>query len=164
MTNLRGGRSGGLVLSSARASECPSLTALALRSKASWGYDDAFMRACRQELVVDSADLADPAVWSVVARSGETPVGFALVRFRAGQDAELEAMFVAPERHREGIGRRLISAVLAACARRSVPVLEIQSDPFAAPFYRALGARDAGELESLSIPGRMLPLLRLTVP
>src|SRR3546814_14945630 len=36
----------------AKSSECGSLSALALRSKAYWGYDSAFLQACRDELTV----------------------------------------------------------------------------------------------------------------
>jgi hypothetical protein len=38
------------IIRPAQADEVEALTALALRSKAHWGYDDAFMEACRAEL------------------------------------------------------------------------------------------------------------------
>ncbi|MBD02767.1 MAG: hypothetical protein CME24_00285 [Gemmatimonadetes bacterium] len=38
-------------------SEVARLSALAISSKAVWGYDDTFMAACRDELTVSRADL-----------------------------------------------------------------------------------------------------------
>ncbi|MDF1737394.1 MAG: hypothetical protein P1U37_19060, partial [Minwuia sp.] len=42
----------------ARDDECAELTDLILRAKASNGYDDAFMEACRAELTVTPQTLA----------------------------------------------------------------------------------------------------------
>lgn len=42
----------------ARAAEAASLSALAIRSKAHWGYTEAQMKVFRDELTLSSADLA----------------------------------------------------------------------------------------------------------
>jgi hypothetical protein len=42
--------------------------------------------------------------------------------------------------------------------------MRIESDPFAEPFYRAMGAERIGEAASDAIPGRLIPLLVLAVP
>ena len=42
----------------ARLDEAEQLTQLALRSKASWGYSEEFMAACRDELTLTAARLA----------------------------------------------------------------------------------------------------------
>ena len=49
-----------LHLRPARPDEADLLTELCLRSKAVWGYDDAFMRACRAELTLSPADFTRP--------------------------------------------------------------------------------------------------------
>ncbi|MEE8545291.1 MAG: hypothetical protein V3T29_05715 [Alphaproteobacteria bacterium] len=46
----------------ARPGEAAALTDLALRSKAHWGYDAAFMAACRAELTVTPAQAASGLV------------------------------------------------------------------------------------------------------
>eukprot|EP00752_Nemacystus_decipiens_P000574 g574.t1 len=43
----------------ARDEEAAALTALCLRSKAHWGYDSAFMAACREELTIRPQDVRD---------------------------------------------------------------------------------------------------------
>ncbi len=44
----------------ARPGEAGELSGLAFRSKAHWGYSTAFMEACRSELAVTVAQIADP--------------------------------------------------------------------------------------------------------
>jgi GNAT superfamily N-acetyltransferase len=73
--------------------------------------------------------------------------------------AEVLMMFVAPGTLRAGLGRRLWAhledTARAAGARR----LEVDSDPHAEGFYRAMGMHPAGEAPSGSIAGRLLPRL-----
>ena len=47
----------------ARAEEAEALTELAMRAKASWGYDAAFMAACRDELTLTPQQMADWRIW-----------------------------------------------------------------------------------------------------
>ena len=42
----------------ARADEATALTALVMRSKAYWGYDERFLAACRDELRIGSGEVA----------------------------------------------------------------------------------------------------------
>ena len=41
--------------------------------------------------------------------------------------------------------------------------MTVQSDPHAEGFYRAMGMERVGEVPSGSIPGRVLPKLRITL-
>ena len=124
-----------------------------------WGYDEAFIEACRAELTLSPAELDDSDI-GVAVREGEI-VGIVQVRTEA-KDAELEKIFVEPGALRDGIGRLLfewaVDRALAAGAGR----LLVLADPFAAPFYRRMGMADIGMAPSGSIPGRMLP--RLAMP
>ena len=51
-----------LLVRLARSSEADALTKLAMTAKASWGYSDAFMEACRAELTITPAKMA---AWTV---------------------------------------------------------------------------------------------------
>jgi len=137
--------------------DAAALTALALRSKAVWGYDAAFMAACREELTITADAIAGQPTW-VVEEDGAV-AGFYQLAI-AGACAEIAQLFVAEDRLRSGHGRRLWAhlegqARAADCAR-----LEVDSDPHAEGFYRAMGMVRCGEAPSGSIPGRMLPRLR----
>lgn len=136
----------------AQAGEAEALTALCVRSKAHWGYDDAFMRLSRASLTVSVADIATGCV--LVATDAGRVVGVA----RVEPDGELGMMFVDPPAMGRGAGRALFAAA-AALARdlgaRSMPIL---ADPNAAPFYERMGARFVSQAPSDAIPGRTLPL------
>jgi GNAT superfamily N-acetyltransferase len=138
--------------------ELPALSALCMRSKAVWGYDASFMEACRRELSFDPRELESSRI--AVAAEGEGILGVAQVRM-AGTDADLVKLFVEPAAMRSGVGQALFAWALEAARAMGASRMIIEADPDAVPFYRRLGARDAGLAPSGSIAGRMLPKLVL---
>jgi GNAT superfamily N-acetyltransferase len=138
----------------ALAGEEAALSELALRSKAHWGYDAAFLEACRQELRVTPEQVAGGQV--CVAEDGRT-VGMSVVDLDA---AALVALFVEPAAIGTGVGRALLTAARERAASAGLATLELESDPHAEAFYLAHGARRVGEVTSPST-GRRLPLLEL---
>ncbi len=143
-----------LILRSARPGELDALTDLCLRSKAVWGYDRAFMDACRAELTLTQEDLRETKL-QVAERDGAV-VGVAQVSVE-GATAYLEKLFVEPGQLRGGAGRTLFAWAKTTATRLGATHLVIEADPDAAPFYRRMGARDDGTAPSGSIPGRELP-------
>lgn len=136
-------------------SDCATLSALAMLSKAYWGYDEAFMDACRAELTVRPADLETMRVR--VFDDGE------IVGFHGVHGNDLEWMFVAPAAIGCGIGVLLWADACKIAAEQGVEVLRIESDPNAAGFYERMGAERVGEVPSAFVPGRELPLLEFAV-
>lgn len=136
--------------------ELAALSELCMRSKAVWGYDAAFMAACRRELSFVPHDLESSRI--AVATRGEGVLGVAQVRV-AGKEADLVKLFVEPAAMRSGVGQALFAWALDAARALGASRIIIEADPDAAPFYRRLGARDAGLAPSGSIAGRMLPKL-----
>lgn len=149
---------GMLILRAARVDELGALTELCLRSKAVWGYDRAFMEACRDELTLTQEDLRETKL-QVAERDGAV-VGVAQVSVESAT-AHLEKLFVEPGQLRGGAGRTLFAWAKTAAIECGATHLVIEADPDAAPFYRRMGACDDGVAASGSIPGRFLP--RLTV-
>lgn len=147
-----------LILRDARIDELAALTELCLRSKAVWGYDEAFMQACRAELTLAPRDLQTSRIQ--IAESDDKIVGVAQVSVE-GANASLDKLFVEPKLMRSGAGRRLFAWVVEAAREQGASTLVIEADPDAAPFYRRMGARDDGFAPSGSIPGRLLPRLKL---
>ena len=142
----------------AAANEAALLSALAVRSKGHWGYSKEFLDACRDELAVDLE-----AVDVQVAADGDELLGYyALDDLGAGR-FELDALFVDPPYIGRGIGRALLEHALRALAAKGATQLTIQSDPDAARFYEAAGARLIGSRASGSIPGRELPLYAIDI-
>ena len=147
-----------LALRSARPEEGPALTELCLRSKAVWGYDDAFMQACRKELTLTPAAIMASQVQ--VAELDGRLAGVAEVK-SGGDTAQLEKLFVEPAMLRTGTGRRLLDWAKATARAAGATALVIEADPGAAEFYRRMGAVDDGLVPSGSIPGRLIPRLNL---
>ncbi|MFF2081119.1 GNAT family N-acetyltransferase [Kitasatospora sp. NPDC058162] len=141
---------------SARPGEAGLLTGIALRAKAYWGYDEAFMAACREELTLDAAALERASV----AEDGARVVGFAVLT-GAPPSGELDMLFVEPDRIGHGIGRALFEQVRDRARAAGLRRFTIDADPNAEPFYLAMGAVRIGSTVSDSIPGRELPLLEV---
>ncbi|MBR1270158.1 GNAT family N-acetyltransferase [Bradyrhizobium sp. AUGA SZCCT0222] len=149
-----------LALRPARPEEAPALTELCLRSKAVWGYDAAFMQACRRELTMTPAVIMSSRVQ--VAEVDGRLAGVAEVKSE-GDVAQLERLFVEPGMLRAGTGRQLLDWAKATARAAGATTMLIDADPDAAPFYRRMGAVDDGVVPSGSIPGRFIPRLNLSL-
>ena len=139
----------------ARPDELEAMTELAMRSKAHWGYDDAFMDACRPVLTFTSDDLGPMLA---VSEEDGTLTGLASISL-GGKDAHLEKLFIAPEAMGQGLGRLLFGWAEALARQKGGTRLMIEADPDARPFYERMGAHVIGTAPSEAIPGRELPLL-----
>ncbi|MEM9605318.1 MAG: GNAT family N-acetyltransferase [Pseudomonadota bacterium] len=150
-------------LRDAVAADAALLTAIAFDAKAVWGYTDAQMAAFRAELTVTADDIRSPQSLYRVCEVAGAVVGFHAVSPLSHAEVELDALFVLPARIGTGVGRCLMADVVSLAQRRGYTSVCIQSDPNAEGFYRAVGAVRVGERESDSVPGRLLPLLRLAL-
>lgn len=144
----------------AQVEEAAALSALALRSKGYWGYDEAFVADYRDALTITPVDVAAHTVR--VATIAGHPRGFYQVR-GAGEVATLTDLWVEPDEIGRGLGRALWEHAVATARERGFRELRVQSDPHAEGFYRAMGAEPIGTQPSTVIPGLELPLLRLVL-
>jgi GNAT superfamily N-acetyltransferase len=153
----KGGGTGGLSIRRAKLSEADALTALALRSKAHWGYDAAFMARCRMALEVRPEEMRRHPYF--VAERGGAIVGF--YGFEPEGDAVgLARFFVEPNEIGGGVGRALMDHAKETARRGGHDTLLAISDPHAAAFYERMGGRPAGSAPSEIDPARPLPVLR----
>ncbi len=119
-----------------------------------WGYDDAFIAACRDELTTRTCDLER----TMIAETGGELRGMVQIGW-AGDAADLLKMFVAPEAVRRGIGQELYRWAIETAKAAGADRMIIDADPNAADFYRRMGASDDGTVPSGSNPCRRLPRL-----
>lgn len=141
--------------------EAGELTQLAVRSKAHWGYDEAFLASCHDELTVIPSDCDGVRV--MVAEKNDDVVGFYQLAGESGT-GELVALFVDPPSIGTGIGKSLFVHALKRARELEMNSLIIDADPGAEPFYVRAGARRIGAVPSGSIKGRVLPQLEIRVP
>jgi N-acetylglutamate synthase-like GNAT family acetyltransferase len=148
----------------ARRTESKTISPLAFRSKAHWGYSNEFLEACREELTYSAAKMESGNYVFRVCESDGDIVGFYALAILGPEETELEALFVEPDMIGKGHGWELIDHAKELAAGLGVRRVIIQGDPNAASFYQAAGGVADGERESCSIPGRFLPVFRIDLP
>jgi len=147
----------------AGAADAGVLSSLAFRSKASWGYDIEFMKRCREELTCSVTQIEAPQFKVHVCDIEDSAVAFYSLELLDDERAELDALFVRPEFIGHGIGKMMVAHMLSEASALGIKVVSIQGDPNAEDFYRAIGAVPNGYRESVSIPGRYLPVFTLSI-
>ncbi|MEZ5538149.1 MAG: GNAT family N-acetyltransferase [Thiolinea sp.] len=143
----------------ARLKEIGELSALAMRSKAYWGYSESFLKKCRDELTISPRTFNSSDFHYQVAEKDSALLGYYAIKKLAEYEFELEALFVDPSFIGTGVGRLLMNHAKNLTRNMGGKALIIQSDPNAVGFYLASGAKPNGVRESASISGRTLPLL-----
>lgn len=117
-----------------------AVSALGIAAKATWGYDESAMKIFAEELTLTTSLFAMlTEAW--VAIEDDIIVGYATLIARSPSKVELEHLFVAPDRFREGIGSELFQRALSGARARGFQELMLISDPHATEFYRQRGAR-----------------------
>jgi GNAT superfamily N-acetyltransferase len=140
--------------------EATLLSDLALRSKGHWGYDAAFLEACRTELTISTEAIVSLPIF--VLEKDESVVGFYGLR-EHDQGMELLYLFVEPSEVNHGYGKLLWKHAVATTSSLGYRTIVIESDPFAEAFYLAMGARRKGETISPMNPTRTLPLMDFSI-
>lgn len=136
-----------------------ALSALCLRSKAHWGYDQDFMQQCREALTLTSESLAaNPTRVAWDADGGL--LGLAAYQLQGGE-ACIELLFVEPSAMGRGVGKALLADLLGRLAEKAYAEVWVLSDPGAEAFYLSQGAVRIGLRASDCIPERKLPWLRI---
>lgn len=125
----------------AAAGEAAALSALALRSKAHWGYDEQFLESVRPLLTFTEADLAGSPVY-VLTVDGEALGVYRLSG--APPEGELDDLWLDPSLIGLGYGRRLFAHALRTAQELGFESLLIEGDPNAEGFYIAMGASRIG--------------------
>ena len=144
----------------ARPNEAEALSSLCRRSKAHWGYDDAFMALSHNSLTVTEKQIEDGDVW-IAEVCGELVGMVALAKMDEPSLVDLDKLFVEPMHIGSGAGRALMEFAVAEARSRGYARMAILADPNAAEFYEKLGAAYLGEKASDAIPGRVLPYFEL---
>lgn len=146
----------------ALAEEAEAISALALRSKAHWAYPPEQMSVFREELTLSATDVVARRA-HVFEEDGEIRGFYTLVARGDGHgDVELDHLFVDPRRMGRGMGSALFEHACSTAQKAGFHRMVIRSDPNAAGFYSARGARLEGYVSS-SIPGRDLPFFSLDI-
>ena len=130
-----------------------SLSNLAIRAKASWGYESSLLNLWKEDLEIEP-DYIERNVVKVAEEDGDL-IGVAALNL---QDKEIDHFWVEPGCMARGVGKALFEAIKVAMKENGISRIQIVSDPHAESFYLHMGAKRMGEVESVP-PGRRLPKL-----
>ncbi len=150
-----------LKIRQAKLSDSEVISNLALSSKAYWGYSPDFINACRQELTFFPQDIQNNHFF--VAEIDSLIIGFYGLEVLSNTKIELMALFIAPSHIHRGYGHQLMEHAKFIARKLGGQEIIIQGDPHAIPFYLKVGGKLIGQKESLSIPGRYLPVFMINL-
>lgn len=149
-----------MLIRKANREEAGILSELSMRSKAHWGYDAAFMEACREALRAPEEDI-EKYITYVAEEEGRIAGYFMLTTEECGY--YLESMFIDPAYIGKGVGKMLWDKLIAVAREEGISEFLLDADPHAEGFYLHMGAVRTGEHESSTFPGRMLPRMKVEV-
>ena len=146
-----------MLIREAHQDEWQQLSALAKRSKAYWGYDSDFLIQCDSALSVTATQLQSHLHWFWVCVIEDKIIGFVGLSKIDQNRVELDHLFIEPTHMKQGIGSVLFHHAVSKAKKLGFYEMHILSDPFAANFYKACGARFIEHKPSDAIEGRELP-------
>ena len=139
------------------------LTRIALVAKRHWQYPERWIEIWTPALTIAPDYVATNPTFAAV-EAGD-PLGFyALVPAADRSRAQLDHLWILPERIGNGLGRALFEHAVATARSLGAAVMDIEAEPYAEPFYRHMGARRTGERTGrIEDQPRVLPLLELAL-
>ncbi|MGH9782427.1 MAG: GNAT family N-acetyltransferase [Candidatus Acidiferrales bacterium] len=134
------------------------LTDLAMRSKAHWAYDRAFLEDIKPDLTFRPERFMPDFHVYILEAEGK-PVGFCSLAPVDPGTVELDDLFIEPEDIGKGYGQRLWDYAVSVARDLGFLRIVLVSDPYAEPFYARQGAVRIGEKTSAIREGRVLPVM-----
>lgn len=122
----------------ARPDEAEALNELIMRAKSYWGYDQAFLEACRPHLLLTPEAIEQHPVYC--AEVGGVVAGVLHLIVVSDAEIDLDHLFVEPTFIGHGIGGILWRHALALARSMGATSLVFGVDPHAQPFYEHMGA------------------------
>jgi GNAT superfamily N-acetyltransferase len=138
--------------------EAEALTALILRAKSHWGYDQSFLEACRPMLTLKPESIEHDLVYCAEIES--RVIGVSHLKRVDEVTVCLDDLFVEPAFIGQGIGGLLWRHAVEIAKTMGATSLVFGADPHARPFYEHMGAIVEGYDQSTIVPGRKTPRMR----
>ena len=145
------------MITKAIALDTDSLTNIALKSKAYWGYTKEQIESWHHDLTITEKIMKNMFVYKYIL--DDTIAGFYILNQPKKDTIELEFLFVLPEFIGKGIGKKLLEDSYIKAKQFNVSTIVLLADPNAKSFYESQGFLYQGEKES-SIPNRFCPLMK----
>lgn len=135
-----------VIIRSALLCEQKQLEALQLRASLSNLGDRDALLANPDAIELPTEQIADGHV--LVAEIDGSIVGFAAILPRTDGDSELDALFVEPEKWRQGIARKLITHCVDVARKQGSETIHVLGNSHAKDFYSAVGFKLVGTTQT----------------
>ena len=135
-----------------------SLSKLAYKSKAYWGYSESFMKQCKKDLTVTEDYIEEQPVFLLEYNNRI----IAFYSFSLTNN-KLEAMFIDPDYIGKGVGKIMWTHLMNKAKELGINEFTLDSEPKAEGFYLKMGAIKMGYSPSTVFPDRKLPRMRVQV-
>ncbi|MGH1336369.1 MAG: GNAT family N-acetyltransferase [Aureispira sp.] len=144
----------------AQKSDAQDLTELTIRSKAYWGYTQEQMTQWKDDLTISPEYIEQQEVYTLTVE--KVLIGYYSFSSLNDQKVKLDNIFIEPNYIRQGYGKILMNAFFDQVRGRGFKTIRLDSEPNAENFYKELGFKVVGRLES-SLKDRFLPIMELQI-
>jgi len=144
----------------AKACESEILTNIAAASEAYWGYDENFMKNYKAIYKVTEEFITGNPTF-VIEDNEEIKGFYSILRCDNGTSAEY--FYIEPKSIGKGYGKVLWSHLTKYCKEQGICEIDLVTSPQATGFYIKMGAKLAGEVDSLVIKDRKIPKFTYTL-
>jgi len=143
-------------LSLVRASkyDASSLTKLAIDSEHTWGFNQRFMEIFTEKYSLTDSFIENNLVFKMM--EDEVLIGF-FGLIKEDFISELEYFYIDASHIGRGYGKQMWQMLCELCLREHIGQFEFVAGPEAVHFYKSCGAIQVDTVESLILPGRMIP-------
>jgi N-acetylglutamate synthase-like GNAT family acetyltransferase len=146
----------------ARPDEAEALTALIMRSKAHWGYDQRQLDGWRAALTITAAAIERDLVYCAVV--DEMVAGVMHLKLLGETEALLDDLFIEPASIGAGVGGALWRQATILARASGARTIVLDADIHAVAFYQHMGAVLVDIADSVDIPIASTPRMRYELP
>ena len=149
-------------ISQADEKEAARLTQIAFAAKSYWKYPKEYLKLWKSELTITPSYIQRNTVLKAVNEKKHI-LGVGAIEYSTVLDAyEIGHFWIAPTYIGQGIGSRLLIALIRFAKKAGIKQLYSVADPNALGFYKKMGFTLIGKQESKPV-GRYLPVLVLEI-
>lgn len=135
-----------------------TLSTIAFKAKAYWGYPQEWLELWKSDLTISAAMIRENDAWKIV--SGDTIIGFTIIIATEAHSFEIEHCWMSPDCIGKGYGSKLLRQVLSQ-SHYQQKQFGVLADPNAVHFYQKFGFKTVREIPGKPA-GRTLPWMEMT--
>ncbi|WP_291633350.1 GNAT family N-acetyltransferase [Clostridium sp.] len=148
------------IIRQAKKWESKTLTNIAIKSEAYWGYDSDYMENFKSLYKVTEEFISNNITY--IIEENDSIIGFYGI-LRDDKEISLEYLYVEPKSIGKGYGKLLWNHMVETCKNMHTNQVVLVTSPQAKEFYLKMGAIEAGEVDSIVIKNRRIPRLVYTL-